>query len=130
MGINSAQSPLASLMGLHHTLRGRGESRKDRLHPFSLTVPSLPSSFPLSIPTSLNPSPLPPNLPCSVFFPASPSLHPAQAKALCSYPTSQRDKLKCVALTHSLSPSVCLIFLETKAQCKCSIFLPPIPFTW
>lgn len=121
MGINGAQSPLASLMGAHRTVRARAESRKKTgFIPFS-DHPLLPSSFPLSIPhfpQSL-PSSKSPSY-CSVFFPASPSLHPAQAKALCSYPTSQRDKLKCVA--HTLSLSVCLIFLETKAQCKCSIF--------
>lgn len=105
MGISGAQSPLASLMGAHRTVRARGESRKDGLHPFlwpSLTAVILSSfnpHFPQSLPSSKSPSD------CSAFFPASPSLHPAQAKALCSYPTSQRDKLKCVAHTLSLSLS-------------------------
>ena len=80
--------------------------KKRHASSFSLTIPQCRHPFLfqsplLSIPSTSSKSPSS----CLVLFPAFPSLHTAQAKALCSYPTSQRDKLKCVAHTHSLSLS-------------------------
>lgn len=44
-GITGVQSPLASWMGVHHTVRLRGKSRKDCSHPFLFQSPlfSIPS---------------------------------------------------------------------------------------
>lgn len=87
-GINSIQSPLASLMGAHRTVRVRGKSRKDGLHPFlwpSLTAVIL-SSFNPHFSQSL---PLPPNLRAtagSFSLPLHPSIRPRQRHYVLTQP--------------------------------------------
>lgn len=108
-------------MGAHHTVRGRGKSRKDGLHPFlcpSLTAVILSSFNPHFSQSPPPPSPKSPVLllglfPCLSIPPSGPG------KGIMFLPNQPKGQIK-MCCTHSLS--VCLIFLETKAQCKCSIF--------
>lgn len=60
-GISGAQSPLASWMGVHHTVRLRGKSRKDCCHPFLsqsplFSISSSPKSPAWSFSLPLHPS--------------------------------------------------------------------------
>lgn len=96
--------PAGLFDGSSSDCESEGRVKKRRASSLPLTIPYCRHPFLFQSPLPSIPSFKSPSY-CSVLFPASPSLHPAQAKALCSYPTSQRDKLKCVAHTLSLSLS-------------------------
>ena len=97
-GISSAQSPLASLMGAHHTARGSGESRKDGLHPF------LWPSLPLPIPSPLNPSLL--QISSAPIRSSPPASLSGPGEGIMFLPSQPKGQIKmCCTLSLSLSPS-------------------------
>lgn len=117
MRINSAQSLLASLMGAHHTVREGRVKGKTSFIPSPDCHAFLFQSPLLSIPPSSSKSLL-----LLLSIPLA-----VPGKGIMFLPNQPKGQIK-MCCTHSLS--VCLIFLETKAWCKCSISLPLIPFTW
>lgn len=95
-GISYVQSPLASLM--EPIIPWGGKSRKDLPHLFSLTNSCLLSLYFFNPHSSIHHFST-----CSFPLPLHTSLYLSQAEELWYYLTSQRDKLKCVALSLGLS---------------------------